>query len=207
MKLSTLALLPTAAAAFAPTFKSAPHRPLFGYLDDLSSDLNAPDGNPNPDAESREATRLDKEKLDRYGVGDWQGFVDFEEFDGGDGQMGVAGDGKKGLEKEWQGQAEMAKSKSMSAKVAWGKATGYADTLRDEGVETSRAQQLENWHNQQEVLAARKAQKFMTDDFDQVSTDENWRDLSKFGVERNQVSERLHFCCCCYCCISIACPE
>ena len=66
--------------------------------------------------------------------------------------MGVAGDGNKGLEKEWAGAAEMAKSKTMSAKNAWGKSTGYAETLIDQGMEATRAQQLENWQNQQEVL-------------------------------------------------------
>lgn len=80
----------------------------------------------------------------------------------------------------------MAKSKTMSAKNAWGKSTGYADTLIDQGVEASRAQQLENWHNQQEVLQQRRAQKWMTEEFDKVSGDENWRSLSTFGVERTQ---------------------
>ena len=92
--------------------------------------------------------------------------------------------GKKGLEKEWQGQAEFAKSKTMSAKNAWGKSTGYADTLISQGMEATRAQQMENWKNQQEVLQARQAQRFMTDQFDQVSGDEDWRNLSKYAGER-----------------------
>jgi len=158
-----------------------------GYLDDLNQELHSPDPNPDPEAESREATRLDEKSVDRFGVGDWSGFVDFEEFDGGDGQMGVAGDGNKGLEKEWDGAAELAKSKSMSAKNAWGRSTGYAEHLIDQGVEQSRAQQLENWQNQREVVSMRNQQKWMVEEFDQVSNDENWRDLSKFGVERNQV--------------------
>ena len=44
----------------------------------------------------------------------------------------------------------MAKSKTMSAKNAWGKSTGYADALIEKGVDNQRAQQLENWMNQQE---------------------------------------------------------
>ena len=36
-----------------------------------------------------------KEDVDRFGVGDWDSYVEFNEFDGGDGQMGVAGDGNK----------------------------------------------------------------------------------------------------------------
>lgn len=100
-------------------------------------------------------------------------------------EMGVAGDGKKGLEKEWQGGAEMAKSKTMSAKNAWGKSTGYAETLISQGVEQSRAQQLENWRNQREVLEQRNQHKYMTDEFDN-KTDEDWRKLSTFGGEQVQ---------------------
>lgn len=64
--------------------------------------------------------------------------------------------------------------------------------MREQGWDTQRAQQLENWHSQQEVLASRKAQRAMTDDFDNVSTpDEDWRKLASFGVERNEVRFRF----------------
>jgi hypothetical protein len=53
-------------------------------------------------------------------------------------------------------------------------------------MEATRAQQLENWQNQQEVLRARHDHRFMTDDFDQIGADEDWRKLASFGVERNQ---------------------
>ena len=111
-----------------------------------------------------------------------------------DGQMGVAGDGNKGLEKAWKGEASMAKSRSMSAKNAWGSGSGYAAKLIAEGVEATKAQQFENWQNQREVVAMRKAHSYMTDDFDSETTtvDEDWRKLSKFGVERNEV--RAIFC-------------
>jgi len=158
-----------------------------GYLDDLSKDLTAPDSNPIPEEESREANVMSKDNIDRAGPGSWDSYVEFSEFDGGDGQMGVAGDGSTGLDKF--DMSQMAKSKSMSAKNAWGTNTGYADKLVAEGVDTSRAQQLENWHNQQEVLARRKEQRSMTEDFESTSTEEeNWRNLASFGVERNQVN-------------------
>jgi hypothetical protein len=104
------------------------------------------------------------------------------------GQMGVAGDGNTGLEKEWEKTAEMAKSKVMSAKNSWGKATGYAEELIEKGYDTARAQQLENWKNQQEVQMERNQHKYFTDQFDKIaeSADEDWRKLSSFGVERTQ---------------------
>lgn len=102
--------------------------------------------------------------------------------------MGVAGDGKKGLDKEWQGGAEVFKSKSMSAKNAWGKSTGYADQLIEQGVEQSRAQQMENWRNQQEVQQMRNQQRYMAEQFDtnSNSADEDWRALSTFGGAKTQ---------------------
>ena len=51
--------------------------------------------NPDIEGSTKEATDLDKSKVDRLGPGDWSSYVEFDEFDGGDGQMGVAGDGKK----------------------------------------------------------------------------------------------------------------
>lgn len=136
---------------------------------------------------------MDKSQLDRYGPGSLENFVDFEEFDGGDGQMGVAGDGKKGLDKfdtDATGSAvlkSMDKSRSRSAKNAWGTSTGYAEKLiQEKGMDTARAQQLENWANQQELLKRKNQQKFMTEQYDQVSEDIDWRSLAKFGVERNQ---------------------
>jgi hypothetical protein len=159
------------------------HSLRMGYLDDLAG--------PNPniveeDDDSHEATKMKKDDIDRAGPGSWESYVEFNEFDGGDGQMGVAGDGNVKLDKF--DMTEMAKSKTMSAKNAWGKSTGYAESLRAQGMDTARAQQLENWNNQQELLQQRKNQRYMTEEFDNTSDDDNWRNLASFGVERNQVS-------------------
>jgi len=190
MKFASLALTGALCASTVSGFSPATtttfrKTAMMGYLDDLSADLYAPNADPIPEEESREANAMAKDQIDRAGPGSWDDYVDFDEFDGGDGQMGVAGDGNKGLDKF--DMSQMAKSKSMSAKNAWGTSTGYADTLVAEGVDTAKAQQLENWHNQQEVLQKRRQQRFMTDDFDKTASDEeNWRQLSSFGVERNQ---------------------
>jgi hypothetical protein len=188
MKLSALALVVAlqSAAAFVPQARSSQPTFLKGYLDDLSAELNGEDPNPNPEEESRENTKMAEKDKDRSGVGNWDSYVEFDEFDGGDGQMGVAGDGEKGLSKF--DMSEIAKSKSMSAKNAWGTSSGYGDKLRSEGMDTQRAQQLENWNNQQEVLKKRQAQRYLTEDFDNdKGDDDNWRNLASFGVERNQV--------------------
>jgi hypothetical protein len=50
-----------------------------GYLDDLSKDLAAPNSNPVPDEESREANVMAKDQLDRAGPGSWDSYVEFNE--------------------------------------------------------------------------------------------------------------------------------
>lgn len=184
------AFVPTTTCNTATTTRrtSSSTTPLKGYLDDISEDLYGPDDNPDIEL-TREATNMDKSQIDRAGPGSFADFVDFNEFDGGDGQMGVAGDGNAGLEKI-DAVPELAKSKSMSAKNAWGTSTGYADTLRetDPGMDTARAQQLENWANQREVRAKSQQMQSMAEAFDneQSSAEEDWRQLAKFGVERNE---------------------
>lgn len=214
MKLSTSALLAVAGGAaavtaFAPAQSAAKTKTstssspsiviMRGYLDDLSDELYAEAPETKPEEETQEATKMAKDQIDRYGPGNWDDFVEFHEFDGGDGQMGVAGDGSKGLEKmddvPLMGSTmkkSMEKSKMMSAKNAWGSSTGYANELlsKDPKMDVARAQQLENWQNQQEVRRKTQSQQDMAETFGQANWDEeeNWRSLAKFGVDRNQVS-------------------
>ena len=111
MKFSALAIICTIKASSAFVHPAQTSRPtiLNGYLDDLSAELYAPDDNPDPEATSHEATKMKEEDKDRYGVGSWDDYVEFDEFDGGDGQMGVAGDGNKSLKAliqgKWQNQS------------------------------------------------------------------------------------------------------
>lgn len=185
-----------ASAAFAPFSTSPSQRTLLkGYLDDLSSELYKPDATPDVEADKREANNMDESQLDRFGPGNWNQFVDFHEFDGGDGQMGVAGDGEKGLDKKDFETGELAsqvnKSRMRSARNAWGTSTGYAEKLvTEQGMDSARAQQLENWHNQQEIRKKKEQQRFITEQFDKVqeNAEADWRTLAKFGVERNDVS-------------------
>ena len=213
MKLSSstlLAVLGGAAAvsAFSPAQSAALARTsspsivvMRGYLDDISDELYAETPETRPEEETHEATKMAKDQVDRFGPGNWDDFVEFHEFDGGDGQMGVAGDGSKGLEKMDSGPLmgssmlkSLDKSKMMSAKNAWGSSTGYADELlsKDPKMDEARAQQLENWQNQQEVRRKTQSQQEMAESLDVASWDEeeNWRSLAKFGVDRNQVSLR-----------------
>lgn len=171
---------------------------LQGYLDDLTEELRAPVIETDVIAESRETNKMKKADIDRFGPGKFDSYVEFDEFDGGDGQTGCVGDGKPALAKFGDDTDELivksgsagasrvrSTSKERSAKVAWGTNRGYADTLRNEGMETSRAQQLENWANQQEVRKQRVRARELTEMSDQVSDHtEDWRQLVKFGGER-----------------------
>lgn len=166
-----------------------------GYLDDLSKDLTSKSAAEYDAAtESLEATTLERSQVDRYGPSSLRDFKDFsDEFDGGDGQMGVAGDGQKGLDKIGSSPtlaSSLGKSKMMSAKNAWGTSTGYADELLNQNptMDVARAQQLENWQNQREVYNKNQWVKQMeiADDTNQRNAEVDWRTLAKFGVERNQ---------------------
>jgi len=190
----------TSAAAFvSPLPKYRQTTVVKGYLDDLSDELYQEIDQPDVKKDSREANNLDKKDVDRYGPGNLDSFVDFEEFDGGDGQMGVAGDGASGLDKSDFATGSLNtnvakvstidKSKARSAKNAWGTSTGYADKLIEEkGMDTARAQQLENWAQQQEIRKKNQEQKYLSDEFDKVTSsgEEDWRSLASFGVERNE---------------------
>lgn len=168
-----------------------------GYLDDLTADLYKDSAIPDPVADKRENNDMSKDEIDRFGPGNLQDFVEFDEYDGGDGQMGVAGDGEAGLDKSDFDAGELAnsklkqtmnKSKMRSARNAWGSSTGYAEKLvKEKNMDVARAQQLENWQNQQEITAKKRAQKFQTDEFDKIeeNAEADWRTLGKFGVERN----------------------
>lgn len=97
MKLSTtiiaLATASTSNAAFVPQQQRfSPSKVIMkGYLDDLSSELYKKDEVADEKADSREENQMAKDQLDRFGPGNLNDFVEFQEFDGGDGQMGVAG--------------------------------------------------------------------------------------------------------------------
>ncbi|CAM9126765.1 unnamed protein product, partial [Ectocarpus sp. 12 AP-2014] len=120
-------------------------------------------------------------RSDRYGPADYEGFVDSEGFDGGDGQVGVVGDGGNAMEQF--DQSAVGRAQDMKAKVkastmvqeskarqrnAWGGgSTGYADELKEQGMvsynaageDTSkvRRQQYENYRNQQEITRRQRA--------------------------------------------------
>jgi len=202
MKLNKVIVLVSIGAANAafvsPLPKFRQKTAVKGYLDDLSDELYQEVDQPDVAKDSREANNLNKKDVDRYGPGNLESFVDFDEFDGGDGQMGVAGGGGSGLDKsdfasgslntDVAKVSSIDKSKARSAKNAWGTSTGYADKLVDKGMDTQRAQRLENWAQQQEIRKKNQEQKFMAEEFDKVqsSGEEDWRSLASFGVERNE---------------------
>ena len=109
-----------------------------------------------------------------YGPTNYEGFIDADGFDGGDGQVGVVGDGKNHME-EFDMSAEDSRGlkggrklnqmggreSKLNAKNAWGTTTGYAEELAKRGMVeideygedklARRRQQLENWRNQEEL--------------------------------------------------------
>ncbi|KAG5181352.1 hypothetical protein JKP88DRAFT_215237 [Tribonema minus] len=100
----------------------------------------------------------------------YTGLVDGDTFDGGDGQVGCVGDGDNALDKFDSRSvvkgATMVKESKARQMNAWGSSTGYAESLKEKGMQkiingedmlAVRRQQLENWRNQQELQASQRA--------------------------------------------------
>jgi hypothetical protein len=85
--IATLAVRHTT-TAFVPTNVASTRGRIVvkGYLDDITQYTYDPDADVPETDDSREATNLPKELIDRFGPGDLRQFVDFNEFDGGDGR-------------------------------------------------------------------------------------------------------------------------
>ena len=122
--------------------------------------------------------QADQEGITQEGVTptNYEGFIDGEGFDGGDGQVGVVGSEENNLDKfDGDGQqGNVVKRMSANTRVkgeslggaeskarqrnAFGKTTGYAEKLKEQGMVeyneygedmlAARRQQLENWANQ-----------------------------------------------------------
>eukprot|EP00804_Cyclotella_cryptica_P025066 CCRYP_016547-RA/>CCRYP_016547-RA protein AED:0.12 eAED:0.12 QI:406/0.66/0.75/1/1/1/4/209/330 len=129
------------------------HSPLF-----YRSIHHGPDVEPLTEEEKLGAdyTKMNKELINNFGPGVFDGFADTnDQFDGGDSEMGLTGDGTVGL-KNWAGartggyepHEEVIMSQSMS----------YAEELMHSNptMDFVRAQQLENWAEQREISSTNK---------------------------------------------------
>lgn len=111
--------------------------------------------------------------------GDYTGLVDVDGFDGGDGQVGVLGDGKNAMEEfsrtgsassstTSRGQSFGGDESKKTRKNVFGYTTGYAEELEDKGMTnvdeygedrlSARRQQLENWQNQRQLKEEQNAE-------------------------------------------------
>jgi hypothetical protein len=104
------------------------------------------------------ATKMDKDKIQRYGPGDFTQYADDgsqDIFDGGDSEMGLSGDGSSGLKKIGRDVTpHMARtSSSKTDQVVASRSVSYTDELLEANpqLDVVRAQQLENWATQQEI--------------------------------------------------------
>ena len=129
---------------------------------------HGPDVEPLTDIEKLgcDFTKMSKDKIDRFGPGDFDQFVDFpsDQFDGGDSDMGLSGDGTMGLKKLGRDVSPHL-ARTLAAKVLCEESNqdavacmSYADELlrSNPGMDEVRAQQLENWATQKEIALSNK---------------------------------------------------
>jgi len=120
---------------------------------------HGPDVDPSSEIGSV-STKMDKEKIRHYAPGDFAQYVDHDSsdlFDGGDSEMGLAGDGNLGLRRIGR-DVSPHMARTMTAKIDQAaEVSSYADELLDNpGMDVTRAQQLENWATQNEIAMANR---------------------------------------------------
>jgi hypothetical protein len=132
------------------------------YYRSLHHGPDIPDHSSNME---RESTKMDKDKIRHYGPGDFAQYVDHDTsdlFDGGDSEMGLAGDGNLGLRRIGR-DVSPHMTRTLIAKVDTEvatavRSTSYADELLSDQqhMDVARAQQLENWATQNEIAIANR---------------------------------------------------
>jgi len=121
---------------------------------------HGPDVDPSSKIE-RDSTKMDKDKIRHYGPGDFAQYVDHDTsdlFDGGDSEMGLAGDGNLGLRRIGRDVSpHMARTLKAKVDPVMAVHSSYADELvTDQDMDAARAQQLENWATQNEIAIANR---------------------------------------------------
>ena len=166
---ASLALLAISSAPiFASAFSPAQsYRSNYQVSSSTSTGLNyrslhhGPDIQPLTDIDrmGSSVTKMDKDRINNYGPGDFNEYVDHERtdlFDGGDSEMGIFGDGNNGLQK-FGCDVTPHMTRTLTARYDEGtlpaSTMSYTDELlqSNPGMDTVRAQQLKNWANQREI--------------------------------------------------------
>jgi len=145
--------------AFSPAYKSRQASQLF-----YRSIHHGPDVEPLTDAEKLGAdfSKMKKEMITNYGPGSFDGLVDFtDQFDGGDSEMGVTGDGIVRLQTIGRDVTpHMARTTSARLQgtephqdIITSDRMSYTEELlySNPSMDSVRAQQLENWAEQREL--------------------------------------------------------
>jgi hypothetical protein len=140
------------------------------------------------------ATKMDKDKIQRYGPGDFTQYVDDgsqDIFDGGDSEMGLSGDGSSGLKKIGRDVSpHMARTSiSKTDQVVASRIVSYTDELLESNptMDVVRAQQLENWATQQEIARTNRYLNMRG----QLQQGRNLREFYAPGDNDNEVRRRV----------------
>lgn len=107
-------------------------------------------------------TKMNKDLIINYGPGMFDGFVDNDQFDGGDSEMGLSGDGTTGLRKLGRDVtphmtrttgAIRSRGLEPHEEIVMSQSMTYSEELlhSNPSMDSVRAQQLENWAEQREI--------------------------------------------------------
>lgn len=166
-------------AAFSPQ-RFHGLKPTFQTQLNYRSMYHGPDVEPLTELEKlgASATKMDKDKIQRYGPGDFTQYADDgsqDIFDGGDSEMGLSGDGI--LLKKIGRDVTPHMTRTLSSKtdqVLASRIVSYTDELLENNphMDIVRAQQLENWATQQEISKTNRYMNMRGE----VQQGRNWRE-------------------------------
>jgi len=159
---------------------------------------HGPDVEPLTDMERLGAdfTKMPKDKLDRFGPGNFEQYTDStsNDFDGGDSESGLVGDGQTGLRKFGYDvsphlantMAARYSSAYEDVEISPTSAMSYAEELMhtNPSMDEIRAVQLQNWATQQEIASANRYMNEKIQVHYDYEADDDYTDYSVTSFDR-----------------------
>eukprot|EP00985_Skeletonema_marinoi_P034344 scaffold43735_cov153-Skeletonema_marinoi.AAC.5 len=163
---------------------------------------HGPDVEPLTDMEKQgvDFTKMPKDKLDRFGPGSFDQYADstFNDFDGGDSETGLVGDGQSGLHQfgcdvsPHLANTMAARYSSAYEEVETSQTTAmsYAEELvhSNPSIDEIRAVQLQNWATQQEIASANRYMNEKTQVYYEAD-DEYYTDYSETSLDHLPIED------------------
>jgi len=164
---------------------------------------HGPDVEPLTDMEKQgvDFTKMPKDELDRFGPGSFDQYADntYNDFDGGDSETGLVGDGQSGL-RQIGSDVSPHLASTMAARYSPAyeevetsqmATMSYAEELvhSNPSMDEIRAVQLQNWATQQEIASANRYMNEKTQVYYETAYDDDCTDYSESSLDHLPIDE------------------